>query len=164
MSLLAWCHQIPCSQPSSTLTGTELSQATKSLASTLRSCPTLRPCGLWPASLLCQGVGVLQARTLEPVGQRWLPHPSRALCLLLPQPPAPLRTWCCLNPCDPSSCTASTPGLTGANPRPPGQPQEQTPVDDPHAEVEIKPQMKPRASVAEEEDPNPSHQQEQAAG
>jgi len=33
--------------------------------------------------------------------------------------------------------------LTGANPIPPGQPQEQTPVDDPHAEVEIKPQLKP---------------------
>ena len=27
--------------------------------------------------------------------------------------------------------------LTGANPSPPGQPQEQTPVDDPHAEVEV---------------------------
>ena len=35
--------------------------------------------------------------------------------------------------------------LTGANPSPPGQPQEQTPVDDPQAEVEIKPQLKPRA-------------------
>ena len=43
--------------------------------------------------------------------------------------------------------------LTGANPSPPGQPQEQTPVDDPHAEVEIKPQLKPRGSVAKEEDP-----------
>ena len=29
--------------------------------------------------------------------------------------------------------------LTGEAPKPPGQPQEQTPVDDPHAEVEIKP-------------------------
>ena len=48
--------------------------------------------------------------------------------------------------------------LTGANPSPPGQPQEQTPVDDPHAEVEIKPQLKPRGSVAKEEDPKPSHQ------
>ena len=48
--------------------------------------------------------------------------------------------------------------LTGANPSPPGQPQEQTPVDDPHAEVEIKPQLKPRDSVAKEEDPKPSHQ------
>ena len=48
--------------------------------------------------------------------------------------------------------------LTGANPSPPGQTQELTPGDDPHAEVEIKSQMKPRASVAEEEDPKPSHQ------
>ena len=32
------------------------------------------------------------------------------------------------------------------------QPQEQTPVDDPHAEVEIKPQLKPRGSVTKEED------------
>ena len=48
--------------------------------------------------------------------------------------------------------------LTGANPSPPGQPQEQTPVDDPHAEMEIKPQLKPRGSVAKEEDPKPPHQ------
>ena len=32
------------------------------------------------------------------------------------------------------------------------------PVDDPHVEVEIKPQLKPRGSVAKEEDPKPSHQ------
>ena len=44
--------------------------------------------------------------------------------------------------------------LTGANPGSPRQPQEQTPVDDPHAEVAIKPQLKPRGSVAKEEDPN----------
>jgi len=31
-------------------------------------------------------------------------------------------------------------------------------VDDPHAEVEIKSQLKLRGSVAEEEDPKPSHQ------
>ena len=43
--------------------------------------------------------------------------------------------------------------LTEASPSPPGQPQEQTPVDDPHAEVEIKPELKPRGSVAMEEDP-----------
>ena len=35
--------------------------------------------------------------------------------------------------------------LTGPNLSPPGQPQEQSPVDDPDAEVEIKPQLKPRA-------------------
>ena len=38
------------------------------------------------------------------------------------------------------------------------EPQEQTPGDDPRAEVEIKPQLKPRGSVAKEEDPKPSHQ------
>ena len=48
--------------------------------------------------------------------------------------------------------------LTGANPSTPGGTHEQTPVDDPHAEVEIKPQLKPRGKVAKEEDPKPSHQ------
>ena len=31
-------------------------------------------------------------------------------------------------------------------------------MEDPHAEVEVKPQLKPRASVAKKEDPKPSHQ------
>ena len=31
-------------------------------------------------------------------------------------------------------------------------------MDDPHVKVEIKPQLKPRGSVAKEEDPKPSHQ------
>ena len=31
-------------------------------------------------------------------------------------------------------------------------------MDDPHVKVEIKPQLKPRGSVAEEEDPKPSYQ------
>ena len=31
-------------------------------------------------------------------------------------------------------------------------------MDNPHVKVEIKPQLKPRGSVAEEEDPKPSHQ------
>ena len=31
-------------------------------------------------------------------------------------------------------------------------------MDNPHAEVEIKPQVKPRGSVAKGEDPKPSHQ------
>ena len=48
--------------------------------------------------------------------------------------------------------------LTGANPSPPGQPQEKTPVDTPHVEVEIEPQLKLRGSVAKEQDPKPSHQ------
>ena len=44
----------------------------------------------------------------------------------------------------------------GQNPNPPGQPQEQTPVDDSCAEVQIKPQLKPRGNVAKEEDSKPS--------
>ena len=31
-------------------------------------------------------------------------------------------------------------------------------MDDPHAEVDIKSQLKPRGGVAKEEDPKPSHQ------
>ena len=48
--------------------------------------------------------------------------------------------------------------LTEANSSPPGKPQEQTPVSDPHVEVEKKPQLKSRGSVAKEGDPKPSHQ------
>jgi len=48
--------------------------------------------------------------------------------------------------------------LTGAIPSPPGQPQEQSPVDNPYADMEIKPQLKPRGSVTKEEDPKPPHQ------
>jgi len=44
--------------------------------------------------------------------------------------------------------------LTGASPSPTGQPQEQTPEDDPHAEVERKPQLKLRGSVAKGETQN----------
>ena len=71
--------------------------------------------------------------------------------------PTPLSTWCCQKPCDPSSCTTSTPGphwgrpkssrvASGANPS--GRPTH----------LEIKAQLKPRGSVAKEEDPKPSHQ------
>ena len=102
--------------------------------------------------------GTLWARILECIGQYWLPYPSRVLYFLLPWPLTPLSTWCCQNPCNPISCTTSTPDPHRANSSPPGQPQEQTPVDDPHAEVEIKPQLKPRGRVANEEDLKPSHQ------
>ena len=67
---------------------------------------------LW--TMACQaslsGRRVLQARILEPTGQYWLPYPSRTLYFLLSQPPTPLSTWCCQNPCNPSSCSTSTPG------------------------------------------------------
>ena len=46
----------------------------------------------------------------------------------------------------------------GADPSPPGQPQEQTRGDNPHAKVEIKPQLKAGDSVPKEEYTEPSHQ------
>ena len=69
---------------------------------------SLRPCGMWPARLLCQGI--LPGKNTGVYWPIWLPYPSRALHFLLPQVPTPLNTWCCLNPCSPSSCTTSTPG------------------------------------------------------
>ena len=63
------------------------------------------------------GVGDLQARTLECIDQYRFPYPSRALCFLLPWPPTPLSPWCCQNPRDTSSCTASTPGPHWGRPK-----------------------------------------------
>ena len=71
-----------------------------------------------------------------------------ALAANSPELPGAART--------PETQAASRPphlALTGANPSAPGKPQEQTSVDDPHAEVEIKPQFKPRGSMAKEKDP-----------
>ena len=74
---------------------------------------------LW--TVACQaslsGRGILQARILEHIGRYWLPYPSRALYFLLPWLPTPLSTWCCQNPCDPSSCTTSTPGPHRGKPK-----------------------------------------------
>ena len=95
MSLYTWCHHHP-RDPSSCATfmfkphcGAELPQAKKKkiIASmqvgvTLVMPNSLQPCGLWPHRLLC--CGVLQARTLEGIGQYWLPYPSRELYFLLP--------------------------------------------------------------------------------
>ena len=121
------------------------------------SCPTRCipvDCGLPGFSVR----GALWARILEHIGQYWLPYPSRALYFLLPYLPTPLSSRCCQNPCDPSSCTTSTPDPHWGRPKSSGQPQEQTPVDNPHAEVEIKPYLKPMDSVANEKDPKLSHQ------
>jgi len=119
---------------------------------------SLRPCRLWPAMLLCQGEGFCRQ-------EYW----------------SLLATTCCHTllehyiSCCPSCQLSRVPGaartpetqavgpprhldLTGANPSPPRKPQEQTSVDDTHAEVVIKSQLKPISSVAKEEDPKPSHQ------
>ena len=92
--------------------------------------------------------------------QYWsgLPYPSRALFFLLLKPPLPLSTWRCQGPATQAPAPLPHLILTEADPSPPGQPQEQMPVDDPHTEVKMKSQLKPMGSVDKEEDSNPSHQ------
>ena len=58
----------------------------------------------------------------------------------------PLSTWCCQNPCDPSSTTTSTPGPRRGKPKSSRATSGANPVEDPSAEVEIKPRLKPRGS------------------
>ena len=92
MSLHTWRCQGPC-KPSSCATfmlnshwGRAATGKKKSYVYTHRvasvMCSSLLPCKLWAARLLCQRV--FQARILEPIGQYWLPYPSRALYFLLP--------------------------------------------------------------------------------
>ena len=163
MSLHTWHSRVPTSQaavPSShsTLTGAELPQTRKSCIYTCRVTyvvsKSLRPCRLWPARLLCQGGGFSKQEYWRPLANTSCHTLQEHYISCCPSCQFPLSTLCCQNPCNPSSCTTSTPALTGANPGHPRQPQGQTPVDDPHAEVEIK----PRGSVAKEEDPKASHQ------
>ena len=119
---------------------------------------SLQCCRLWPARLLYQGRGFSKQEywsILAKTGCHTLLEHYISCC------PGHQAPWV--------PCTARTPAtqatapplhlaLTETNPSPPGQPQEQTPVDDPHVEVEIKSQLKPRGSVAKEEGPKPSHQ------
>ena len=53
-------------------------------------------------------------------------------------------------PYSPRCCTTSMSGPWGTDPQSPGKPQEQIPVDDPQAEVGIKPQLSSRDRVAKE--------------
>ena len=129
----------------------------------LRSCPTLCypvDCGL-PGFFVREGV--LQARILEHIGQHWLPYLLEHYISCCPSRQPPWVPGAAKTPATQAAAPPPHLALTGAGPSPPGKPQEQTPVDDPHAEVEIKPQLKPRGSVAKEEDPKPSHQLWEAA-
>ena len=90
---------------------------------------SLKVCRLWPARLLCQGAGWFSRQ------EYWRALASTAFHTLLehfvsccPSCQLPLGTWCCQNPCNPSSCITSTPGphrgkpessraALGANPR-----------------------------------------------
>ena len=114
---------------------------------------------LWP--VVCQaflsGRGVLQAGILERIGQYWLPYPLEHRISCCPSRQLPWLPHAARNPATQAAAPPPPLALTGANPSPPGKLQEQTPVDDSHAEVGIKPKLKPRVSVTKEEDPKPSH-------
>ena len=162
MSRRTWHCQGPCKQSGcKPLAGAELPQAKKVLrlshTVTFVVYDSLWPCRLWPARLLCQGGGLSRQEywsILTNTGCQSLLEHYISCCpsCQLPWVPGAART-------PETQAAVSSPhlALTGANPSPPGQPQEQTPMDDPHAEVKIKPQLKSRGSVAKEEDPRPSH-------
>ena len=119
---------------------------------------SLRPCKQWPARLLCQGGGFSKQEywsILANTGCHTLLEHYISCCpsFQLPWVPGAART-----PANQAAIPSPHLTLTGANPSPPGQPQGQTPVDDPHAEVEVKPQLKPRAVWLRKKTPKPSHQ------
>ena len=90
MSLYTWRHQGPC-KPSSCHLHTQPSlgqgcHREKRLARkvALVGYNSLRPCGLWPVRLLCQGF--LQARIVECIGQYWWPIPLSVQVSSVAQP------------------------------------------------------------------------------
>ena len=120
MSLHTWCHQGPC-KPSSCVTFMLNSHRGRA-ATGIKSLASMHTGSLQSCLILCSPVdcglpgfsvreGVLQARILEHIGQYWLPYPAVLAA-------NPLSTWCCQNPCDPSSCTTSTPGPHRGRPKP----------------------------------------------
>ena len=103
---------------------------------------SLWPCRLWPSRLLCQG-GQFSRQ------EHWSVLANAGCHTLLE------HYISCSPSCQPpwvpgaarapaTQAAAPPPHLTGADPSPPGHPREQTPLDDPRAEVEIKPQLKPQ--------------------
>ena len=147
MSLHTWCHQ-GLHQPSSCATfmlNSHWGRAATGQKKT--SCvyahrvslviSNSEPCRLCPARCLCQGGG-FSRQEYQSVPANTGCHTLLEHCISccpscqLPRVPGAART--------PATQAAAPPphlALTGANPSPPGQSQEQTPVHDPHAEVEI---------------------------
>ena len=153
MSLTTWCHQGPCDpnicdtftlNPHWGRVATDHKRLVSMHAGSLRSYPTFYDpvaCGLpglsvtgfsrqeyWSAltntahhTLLEFCISCCPSRQLP-----WVPGAARTSMTQAAAPPPHLT-------------------LTGADPSPPRQPQEQTPVNDPHAEEKIKPQFKPRS-------------------
>ena len=125
MSCTLWAARLPTNQatalPShSTLTGAELTQAKKVVHLCLQGClivsNSLQACRLWPARLLCQGEGFSRKEywsVLANTGCHTLLEPCIS-CFPSRQLPS---TWCCQNPCDPSSCTTSKHGPHRGKPK-----------------------------------------------
>ena len=120
---------------------------------------SLWPCRVWPARLLCQGGGFSRQEYWSILANTGCQTLLELYISCIPSHQLPWVPGAARTPVTQAAAPPPHLALTGANPSPPGQPQEQTPVDNPHAEEEIKPQLKPRGSVAKEEDPKPSHQQ-----
>ena len=107
------------------------------------SVDSLWPCRLWPARLLCQGGGFSRQKYWSVLAITCC-HTLLEHCISccpscqLPWVPGAART-----PVTQAGAPPPHLALTGADPSPPGQLQKQSPVDNPHAEVEIKPNWNP---------------------
>ena len=144
VSLQTWRHQRPESQaagtPShSTHTGAELPQAKKCLVSmrpgSLRSCPALCDpvdCGLPGYSVRERGFSRQEYWSIL------AKYPLEHCISCCPSCQPPWVPGAARTPATQAAAPSPHLALTGANPNPPGQPQEQTPGSDPHVEVEKK--------------------------
>ena len=85
-------------------------------------------------------------------------RPSLGPYLLHPWPSASLAFGAAGAPAMQAVIPPLLPVLTGADPRAPKKPQDQTPEGGPHADVGIKPKLNPRDGVTKEEDQKSFHQ------
>ena len=92
---------------------------------------SLQPSTLWPARLLCQGEGFSRQEywsLLANTGCHTLLEHYISCC---PSLQLLWVTGAARTPASKAAATSPHLAITGANPSPPGQPQEQTPADDP---------------------------------
>ena len=129
MSLHTWCHQGP-HKPSSCTTFTLNSQWGQSCHRQKKKVLCLctqgplvlanswRPCRLWPARLLCQRGGFSRQEYWSILANTSCHTLLEHYISCCPSCQPPLSTWCCQNPCNPTSCTTSTPGPHRGKPKP----------------------------------------------
>ena len=139
MSLHTWHHQAPCNPNSCTTftlnphwgrDATDKTSCIYACSVTSLMSSSLRPCGLWPVRLLCEGGFSRQYWSeLANTGCHTFIEDYMSYCpshhhSTTPRVPGAART---------SETQAAAPpphlALTGADPSPPGKPQKQTPVD-----------------------------------